>query len=312
MIAANVASIFGAALICAVALYVWLRVRSGPNKARIQAHARDLLQQAKRTSAAILEARLKAEASGIKARADHERHVQEEKLELQAIEKRLLARESTIDFRITTLKARSAELTGRGQAFLARRQQLVLEEVDIGRLTAQARYPVERLAGLAREGAKLTLVDEVEAEARHEAVHRVRQVEERSREEADRKAKKIITMAIERLAGGFIAERTVSVVHLPSDDMKGRIIGREWRNIRAIEAATGVDLIVDDTPEAVIVSCHSPIRRKIARMALERLISDGRIHPRRIENLVRRAEQEVEDGVREAGRRAIFEVGVHG
>src|SRR5436309_3272994 len=135
---------------------------------------------------------------------------------------------------------------------------------------------------------------------------------EEAREDADRKAKKIMSIAIERLASEFIAERTVSVVHLPSDDMKGRIIGREGRNIRAIEAATGVDLIVDDTPEAVIVSCHNPIRREIARLALERLISDGRIHPARVEEVVRKAEQEVEENVREAGQKAIFEVGVHG
>jgi ribonuclease Y len=137
-------------------------------------------------------------------------------------------------------------------------------------------------------------------------------VEEEARADGDRKAKKIITIAIERLAGEFIAERTVSVVQLPSDDMKGRIIGREGRNIRAIEAATGVDLIIDDTPEAVIVSCHNPIRREIARIALERLISDGRIHPGRVEEVVRKAEQEVEDSVREAGQKAIFEVGIHG
>ena len=165
---------------------------------------------------------------------------------------------------------------------------------------------------MTREEAKRTLIEDVVAEARHEAGKRIRQVEEEAREEADRKAKKIVTIAIERLAGDFIAERSVSVVHLPSDDMKGRIIGREGRNIRAIEAATGVDLIIDDTPEAVIVSCHSPIRREIAKIALERLISDGRIHPGRIEELVRKAEQEVEESVREAGQQAIFEVGVHG
>jgi ribonuclease Y len=149
-------------------------------------------------------------------------------------------------------------------------------------------------------------------EAKHEAGKRIRQIEEEAREDADRRAKKIITIAIERVAGEFVTDRTVSVVHLPSDDMKGRIIGREGRNIRAIEAATGVDLIIDDTPEAVIVSCHSPIRREIARIALERLISDGRIHPGRIEEIVRKAEQEVEESVRDAGQKAIFEVGVHG
>jgi ribonuclease Y len=149
-------------------------------------------------------------------------------------------------------------------------------------------------------------------EARHDAAKHIRMVEEEARAESDRRAKKIISIAIERLAGEFVAERTVSVVHLPSDDMKGRIIGREGRNIRAIEAATGVDLIVDDTPESVIVSCHNPIRREIARIALERLISDGRIHPGRVEEVVRKAEQEIEESIREAGQKAIFEVGIHG
>ena len=137
-------------------------------------------------------------------------------------------------------------------------------------------------------------------------------IEEEAREEADRRAKRIVSIAIERLAGEFVTERTVSVLALPNDEMKGRIIGREGRNIRAIEAATGVDIIIDDTPEAVVISCHNPIRREIARVALERLISDGRIHPGRIEEVVRKAEQEVEESIREAGQRAIIEVGVHG
>src|SRR5207253_10560695 len=139
-----------------------------------------------------------------------------------------------------------------------------------------------------------------------------RQIEAEAREEGDRKAKKIVAIAIERLAGEYVAERTVSVVALPNDEMKGRIIGREGRNIRAIEAATGVDIIIDDTPEAVVVSCHNPIRREIARVALERLISDGRSHPGRIEEVVRKAEQEVEESIKEAGQRALIEVGVHG
>src|SRR5437773_10836131 len=140
----------------------------------------------------------------------------------------------------------------------------------------------------------------------------IRQVEEEARQEAERKAKKIVSIAIERLAGEFVAERTVSVLPLPSDDIKGRIIGREGRNIRAIEAATGVDLIIDDTPEAVVVSCHNPIRREIARLSLQRLISDGRIHPGRIEDVVRKAEQELDANIREIGQKAIFEVGIHG
>jgi ribonuclease Y len=149
-------------------------------------------------------------------------------------------------------------------------------------------------------------------EARHEAARRIIAIEEEAREEAERRAKKVICIAVERLSGEFVAERTASIIHLPSDDMKGRIIGREGRNIRAIEAAAGVDLIVDDTPEAVLISSHSPIRREIARVALERLIADGRIHPARIEEVVKKSEQEVEEAVREAGQRAVLELGVHG
>jgi ribonuclease Y len=149
-------------------------------------------------------------------------------------------------------------------------------------------------------------------EAKHEAAKHIRLIEQEAREEADRQAKKIVSIAIERLAGEFVAERTVSVVQLPSDDLKGRIIGREGRNIRALEAATGVDLIIDDTPEAVVVSCFNPIRREIAKRSLERLISDGRIHPGRIEEVVRKAEESVEESVRDAGQKAILEVGIHG
>ncbi len=168
------------------------------------------------------------------------------------------------------------------------------------------------MAGLTREEAKRSLLDQMLDEARHDAAKSIRQIESEAREEADRRAKKIVSIAIERLAGEFVAERTVSVVTLPSDDMKGRIIGREGRNIRAIEAATGVDLIIDDTPEAVVISCHNPIRRELARLALEKLLSDGRIHPARIEEVVRRAEQELDEAIREAGQRAVIEVGVHG
>ena len=149
------------------------------------------------------------------------------------------------------------------------------------------------------------MIEEMVGQARHEAARHIRVVEEEAREEADRRAKRIISIAIERLAGEFVAERTVSVIALPTDEMKGRIIGREGRNIRAIEAATGVDIIIDDTPEAVVISCHNPIRREIARVALERLISDGRIHPGRIEEVVRKAEQDVEESIKEAGQRAL-------
>jgi ribonuclease Y len=280
---------------------------------RIADERRRMLDEARQASESMLmKARIDAEALAVQARAEHERQLDKDRQELLSVEKRLLAREEVIDLRNATLEERGTDLLRQEQAMLERKQRLATAEAEIDRLTAQAKGTLEEVAGMTREEAKRTLIDEVVAEARHEASKRIRQVEEEAREEADRKAKKIITIAIERLAGDFIAERAVSVVHLPNDEMKGRIIGREGRNIRAIEAATGVDLIIDDTPEAVVVSCHSPIRREIARMALERLISDGRIHPGRIEEVVRKAEQEVEESVREAGQKAIFEVGVHG
>jgi ribonuclease Y len=275
--------------------------------------ARRIVEEARKDADHLrVDARTQAVGLAAQARTEAERAIAEERHQLESVERRLQTREEQIEQKVRAADGRDGELQRRDEALGARETQLGEREATISRLTEETREALERVAGLTREEAKRTLVDQMVDEAKHEASKRIRQVEEEAREESDRKAKKIITIAIERLAGEFIADRTVSVVHLPSDDMKGRIIGREGRNIRAIEAATGVDLIIDDTPEAVIVSCHSPIRREIARLALEKLISDGRIHPGRIEEVVRKAEQDVEESVREAGQKAIFEVGVHG
>ena len=171
---------------------------------------------------------------------------------------------------------------------------------------------LHRIAGLTKEDAVKLLLDKLEPELEKEKADLIRKRLDTAKENAEQEARRVISMAIQRFAASHTADSVVTVVDLPSEDMKGRIIGREGRNIRAIEAATGVDLIIDDTPESVVVSCHSPIRREIARIALERLISDGRIHPGRIEEVVRKAESEVEESVREAGQKAIFEVGIHG
>ncbi len=289
------------------------RYQTRTRSATAEEAARRIVEDArKERDTKVKEAEIQAKDIVLQARAEFEREVKEERREIQAIEKRLLAREEALDKKTETIESRETDAQRREEALRARDVQLKDREAEYARLVHETREALERVAGLTREEAKRTLVDQMVDEAKHEAAKRIRQVEEEAREEADRKSKKIITIAIERLAGEFVADRTVSVVHLPSDDMKGRIIGREGRNIRAIEAATGVDLIIDDTPEAVIVSCHSPIRREIARIALERLISDGRIHPGRIEEVVRKAEQEVEESVREAGQKAIFEVGIHG
>jgi ribonuclease Y len=258
------------------------------------------------------EAEIKGKEILLQARSEAEKESRERRRELQQLERRAGTREENLEKRAAQLEQREVDATKREQTLRQQERVLAQRQEESGRAINEVRQQLERVAGLTREEAKRSLIEQMADEARHEAAKRIRLIEEEARMEADRKGKKIITIAIERLAGEFVAERTVSVVHLPSDDMKGRIIGREGRNIRAIEAATGVDLIVDDTPEAVIVSCHNPIRREIARIALERLISDGRIHPGRVEEVVRKAEQEVEESVREAGQKAIFEVGIHG
>ncbi len=279
--------------------------------ARIQ--GQEIAKEAQARSQLIVkEAEVKAKDLVVQSRADAEREVRDRRRELQSAEAKLESREEAFEKRQEAFERREADLNRRDQSLRTREKSLADKEAERDRLIDEARGKLEAVAGLTREEAKRTLIDEMVGQARTEAAKHIRVVEEEAREEADRRAKRVVAIAIERLAGEFVAERTVSVLALPSDEMKGRIIGREGRNIRAIEAATGVDIIIDDTPEAVVISCHNPIRREIARVALERLISDGRIHPGRIEEVVRKAEQEVEESIREAGQRAIIEVGVHG
>jgi ribonucrease Y len=275
--------------------------------------AERIVDEAKSKSALLLkEAELKAKDLLVGARTEAERELKERRRELTALETKLEAREETLDKRLEAFERREVDLNRRDGNLRNREKAVADTEVEHQALIDEARNRLEAVAGLTREEAKRTLMDEMVGQARHEAARHIRVVEEEAREEADRRAKRIVSIAIERLAGEFVAERTVSVLALPNDEMKGRIIGREGRNIRAIEAATGVDIIIDDTPEAVVISCHNPIRREIARVALERLISDGRIHPGRVEEVVRKAEQEVEESIKEAGQRALIEVGVHG
>jgi ribonuclease Y len=301
------------ALVFAVILELVRRQQTRQQAQSAEETAQRILAESRAEAEAIRrEAEIKAKDVILQARAEAEKESRERRQELQQLDRRLVSREENLEKRAEQIEKREADSAKLEQTLRQRERDLTEREEECNRLIDETRQQLERVAGLTREEAKRTLVDQMVDEARHDAAKRIRLVEEEARAESDRRAKKIITIAIERLAGEFIAERTVSVVHLPSDDMKGRIIGREGRNIRAIEAATGVDLIIDDTPESVIVSCHNPIRREIARIALERLISDGRIHPGRVEEVVRKAEQEVEEAVREAGQKAIFEVGIHG
>jgi ribonuclease Y len=303
--------LLGTLLVFAVA---WLRRKQRRSQIeQAQTTAARILEEAKKEAHAVKnEAEIQARDRVLQAKMDFEKEVRESRKELQALERRLVNKEESLDKRVESVEKREVEL-GRWETSVKAREKSVEEKrAECERLGDEARRQLERVAGITREEAKRSLVEQMVEEAKHESAKRVRVIEEEAREEAIRKGQKIVALAIERLAGDFVAERTVTVVPLPNDDMKGRIIGREGRNIRALEAATGIDLIVDDTPESVIISGHNPIRREIARLALEKLISDGRIHPGRIEEVVRKAEQEVEEAIKEAGQKAIFDVGVHG
>ena len=293
---------------------MWVRAKQArsENEAAKNTAAR-ILEEAKKDASAIKkEAELHAKDSVLKERGDLEKEVRETRRELQNQERRLIGKEEGIDKRVELLDRREAELAKRDQSLKGREKSLEDKSAECERYVDEARKQLEQVAGLTREEAKRSLIDQMVDAAKHESAKRIRVIEEGAKEEAVRRSQKIVALAIERLAGDFVAERSVTVFPLPNDELKGKIIGREGRNIRALEAATGIDLIVDDTPETVVISGHNPIRREIARLSLEKLVSDGRIHPGRIEEVVRKSEQEIEEAIREAGQQAIFDVGVHG
>jgi len=275
--------------------------------------AQQILDEAKKEGSVIKrEAQVQAKDTILQAKSEVEQEINERRKEIQQVERRLQGRDEALEKRSEALADREGGLNRREQSLKSKADSQQKKEQEYDRLIDQTRQKLEQIAGLSRDEAKQVLVDQMTEEARQDASRRIMAVEEEAREEATRRARKIISIAIERLSGEFVSERTASVIHLPSDDMKGRIIGREGRNIRAFEAATGVDLVIDDTPETVLISSHSPIRREITRVALERLISDGRINPGRIEEVVKKAEGEVEESVREAGQRAVLELGING
>ncbi|NLX32071.1 MAG: ribonuclease Y [Deltaproteobacteria bacterium] len=257
------------------------------------------------------EAVLQAKESLLRTKAEFEREARDRKAELDKLEVRLRSKEENQEKRIDLLVQKESNIENRERGLQQKENALHEKHERLNRIIDDQKEKLERIAGFTAEEAKAQLIQSLEAEAKREAAILIRKAEEEAKRIADKKAQEIIAYSIQRYAGDFVAESTVSVVNLPTDEMKGRIIGREGHNIRAIEAATGVDLIIDDTPEAVVLSAFDPVRREVAKISLERLISDGRIHPGRIEDVVRKVQSEVDKIIQETGERASFDVGAH-
>lgn len=268
--------------------------------------AREIIDDAVKTAEAKKkESLLEIKEESIKNKNELERESKERRSELQRYEKRVLSKEEALDKRSEAIEKREA-------SFTAKEEQLKQREKKVDELSQQRVQELERISGLTSEQAKEYLLKTVEEDVKHDTAKMIKELEAQAKEEADKKAKEYVVTAIQRCAADHVAETTISVVQLPSDEMKGRIIGREGRNIRTLETLTGVELIIDDTPEAVVLSGFDPIRREVARIALEKLIVDGRIHPARIEEMVEKAQKEVDTMIREEGEAAALEVGVHG
>ena len=268
--------------------------------------AREIIDEAVKTAETKKrEAMLEAKEESIRVKNDLDKEVKERRAEIGRSERRIVQKEENLDKKLEAIEKREA-------GFAAKEEEINRQKAQVAKLNEERVKELERISGLTSEQAKDYLLKTVEEDVKHDTAKMIKEMEAQAKEEADKKAKEYVVTAIQRCAADHVAETTISVVQLPSDEMKGRIIGREGRNIRTLETMTGVELIIDDTPEAVVLSGFDPIRREVARIALEKLIVDGRIHPARIEEMVEKAQKEVETMIREEGEAAALEVGVHG
>ena len=294
------------------ALVVWFVAASYQNKSanskigNAEEKARGIIDEAvKAAEEKKRESMLEIKEESIKAKNDLDKEIKERRNEISRNERRIVQKEENVDKKLEAIEKREA-------GFAVKEEELRKQKIEISKLNEQRIQELERISGLTSEQAKEYLLKTIEEDVKLDTAKMIKEMENKAKEEANRKAKEYVVTAIQKCAADHVSETTISVVSLPNDEMKGRIIGREGRNIRTLETMTGVDLIIDDTPEAVILSSFDPIRREIARIALEKLIVDGRIHPARIEEMVEKAQKEVDNMIREEGEAATLEVGIHG
>ena len=292
--------------------YIVRKIAAQRKAQSAEAKAKEVLEGAKKEAENIRrEALLENKDLLYRTRTDFEKETKDTSLQLAALEKRLMQKEENIDRKVDILEKKERTAQARERTIAFKEKELEQKADELKNLIEEEKQRLQRVSGLTVDAAKKILLERMESEAKLEAASMIRKVEEEAKESADKKAKEIVSLAIQRCAADHTVESTISVVSLPGDEMKGRIIGREGRNIRALEIATGVDVIVDDTPEAITLSGFDLVKREVARISLERLISDGRIHPARIEEVVAKVKQEMESTIREEGKRAAFDSGVH-